>query len=95
MTKKFSHVVAHIIVSLHIGGSNGALRMHTLLSPISFIFLQFSAKTLPNNGFSLENQGLPHRLGNSGSTNVVDDWSVEFVPNSSIGVDLLFVDHLY
>ena len=47
-----------------IGWSKGV----TLLGPISFIFMQFSAKTLPNNRFSLQNQGLPPtRLGNTGS----------------------------
>ena len=46
-------------LSDHVGG--GGHQGHTPLGPISFIFMQFSAKMLPNNTFLPQIQGLAHR----------------------------------
>ena len=50
-------------------GIAGSKRVQCAPGPISFIFMQFSSKTLPNNRFLLQNQMLtpPFHLGNPGS----------------------------
>ena len=76
-----------IQINLFIGRSKGgASGTPDPLGPVSFIFMQFSAKTLRNNRFALQNQGLAPSPSGKSATAIL--FTTTFVLTSIICLNL-------